>query len=187
MLFLWCDFFDTPPARDEVLSLNPDRLMTTVKVIVCGSEARSHPASLRNVCFWNPATILWGHTSNHTERSLFQLTAPAEVPANSQHQIAEDVSKWALWCQVTPAFESSQQRLQTSRSRDKPNHCALFKFLTQRNYESKTMVVVSCHLVWVCYTATDNHYNCFKAIESHGKVWEWWKGMSKVSRRLTWL
>lgn len=55
------------------------------------SEERSQPASLRNVCSWNLATMLGGSTSSHMERPLFQPTAPAEVPADSQHQIAKDV------------------------------------------------------------------------------------------------
>ena len=46
---------------------------------------------------------------------------------------------------------------------------ALSKFLTHRIYEPKTVVAVLCHLVWVCYMATDNHNDCFKATGAHGK------------------
>lgn len=48
------------------------------------------------------------------------------------------------------------------------------------------MVVILCHLVWVCYIATVNHDNCFKAIERlerfespfHQKaIWLQWAGI----------
>lgn len=62
-----------------------------------------------------------------------------------------------------PSFESSQQRAPISQSRDKLTHCALSKSLIQTICESKKMVAVLCHLVWMCSTTTVNHYNCFKA------------------------
>lgn len=96
----------------------------------------SYSATLRNAFSWNPATSLWGSISNHLERPLFQLIAPTEVPADSQHQIAKDVSKWALRCQATPAFESAQQRPETSQSRQANPLCP-FKFQTQRTCGSK--------------------------------------------------
>ena len=128
LLMMW---FPPPTGYGVLHSLpvNPDRLMATMK-----------------------GTVLWLLKLDQTLPLLGMHALGTQPPYSKdaqattwtdhysswhhhwqQQRIAEDVTKWALRHQATPAFESSQQRPQTSYSWDKANALSPFQMSDPEN------------------------------------------------------
>ena len=124
------------------------------------------------------------HTVRMHKQPHGQTTIPADITTDSSNESLK------MWPSEPSDIKSLQPLNLPSRgprhhtAETKPMRWALSKCLTQRIYEPKTMVVVLRHLVWVCYTATDNHTDCFKAIGGHGKFMSAEKARQKFPENL---